>query len=184
MLLLKKCFRSIAGICALFLSMGMVYAQDVTVTGTVTDPKGVSIVGAYVVVQGTTRGTTTNLDGFYTISAPTNGTLSFTSMGYKDVVVAVNGRAKINVIMERFRHLRIQRRKDQWVQHHRKLLHHVLSERDAELHHFSQCAQTPFVIIGLQSSGQSVEEGRLHQAGFRFSFSQQSSSLYQLRGRS
>jgi TonB-linked outer membrane protein, SusC/RagA family len=80
--------------------MGMVYAQDVTVTGTVTDPKGVSIVGAYVVVQGTTRGTTTNLDGFYTISAPTNGTLSFTSMGYKDVVVAVNGRAKINVIMQ------------------------------------------------------------------------------------
>jgi ferric enterobactin receptor len=96
----KKCFRAIAGICALFLSMGMVYAQDITVTGTVTDSKGVSIVGAYVVVQGTSRGTTTNLDGLYSISAPSNGSLAFTSMGYKDVVVSINGRAKINVTMQ------------------------------------------------------------------------------------
>jgi len=97
MLLLKKCFRSIAGICALFLSMGIVYAQDLTVAGTVTDKNGEPVVGAYVMIKDTQTGTSTNADGYYSIKAPSNGTLAFSCIGYKSAEVAVNGRSKINI---------------------------------------------------------------------------------------
>ena len=79
---------------------GTMRAQNVSVSGTVTDAGGEALPGVYVLVQGTTTGATTDLNGKYTLSAPSNGTLVFTSMGMKDVTVAVNGRSVINVTME------------------------------------------------------------------------------------
>lgn len=54
----------------------------------------------YVVLQGTKTGTSTDVDGSYVLSAPADGTLLFTSMGMKDVVVPINGKKVINVTME------------------------------------------------------------------------------------
>jgi len=85
---------------ALILSVGTMWAQNINVTGTVTDKSGDPLVGVYVVVRGTQTGTATDIDGFYTISVPANGTLEFTSMGYKTATVAVAGRAKIDVVLE------------------------------------------------------------------------------------
>ena len=76
------------------------WAQNISVTGTVTDVNGEPIIGAYVLVQGTSNGTSTDVDGKYQISVPSNGTLEFTLVGMKDVVVPVNGKAVINVTME------------------------------------------------------------------------------------
>ena len=84
---------------AMTLSLGA-WAQNISVSGTVTDVNGGPIIGAYVLVQGTSNGTATNVDGKYQISVPSNGTLVFTLVGMKDAVVPVNGKAVINVVMQ------------------------------------------------------------------------------------
>ena len=75
------------------------WAQNITVTGTVTDKSGEPIIGVYVLVQGTQNGTSTDIDGKYTLEVPANATLQFTSMGYTDVLEAVNNRSVVNVTM-------------------------------------------------------------------------------------
>lgn len=84
----------------LILSAGTMWAQNINVSGKVTDKSGDPLVGVYVVLQGTQTGTSTDIDGFYTIEVPANGTLEFTSMGFKTTVVAVGRRAKIDVVLE------------------------------------------------------------------------------------
>ncbi|MBR2437775.1 MAG: TonB-dependent receptor [Bacteroidales bacterium] len=76
------------------------WAQNISVSGTVTDVNGDPIIGAYVLVQGTSNGTSTDVDGKYQISVHSNGTLVFTLVGMKDAVVPVNGKAVINVTLE------------------------------------------------------------------------------------
>ena len=76
------------------------WAQNISVTGTVTDVNGEPIIGAYVLVKGTSNGTSTDVDGKYQISVASNGTLVFTLVGMKDSEVPVNGKAVINVTMQ------------------------------------------------------------------------------------
>ena len=76
------------------------WAQNISVTGTVTDVNGEPIIGAYVLVQGTSNGTSTDVDGKYQINVASNGTLEFTLVGMKSEVVPVNGKAVINVTMQ------------------------------------------------------------------------------------
>lgn len=100
MLVSRKLRHLMMAMFALILSAGTMWAQNINVTGTVTDKSGDPLVGVYVVVRGTQTGTATDIDGFYTIMVPTNGTLEFTSMGYKTATVAVAGRARIDVTLE------------------------------------------------------------------------------------
>ena len=95
----KKLGRILAVVCALVLSAGSLLAQNITVTGKVVDKNNEPIIGAYVVVVGTTVGTSTDADGAYRINVPANGTLKFTCIGYKDQEVAVSGRSIVDVIM-------------------------------------------------------------------------------------
>lgn len=87
-------------VAALVISVGATWAQNVKVTGTVTDKAGEPLAGVYVLVQGTKTGTSTDVDGKYNLSAPANGTLVFSSMGYQDVTEAVNNRSVINITMQ------------------------------------------------------------------------------------
>ena len=82
------------------ISIGAVWAQEVRVSGVVTDAAGTPLVGVYVLVQGTTSGTSTGMDGNYSLVAPANGTLVYSLMGMKDFVTQVNNRSVINVTME------------------------------------------------------------------------------------
>lgn len=75
-------------------------AQNINVKGVVKDTNGEPVIGAGVQVVGTKTGVATDVDGSYTISAPKNGTLKITSLGYKDVVLKINGRSTVNVVME------------------------------------------------------------------------------------
>ena len=95
----KKLGRILAVVCALVLSAGSMLAQNITVTGKVVDKGNEPIIGAYVVVVGTTVGTSTDANGAYRINVPANGTLKFTCIGYKDQEVAVSGRSVVDVIM-------------------------------------------------------------------------------------
>lgn len=96
----KKLGRIVAAMCALILSMGTMWAQNLNVSGRVTDQKGEPVVGAYVLVEGTRTGTTTDIDGAYKLTVPSKGVLLFNCMGYKDLLVPVNGRAVIDVVLE------------------------------------------------------------------------------------
>ena len=65
-----------------------------------TDKTGEPIIGANVLVKGTTNGTITDFDGNYSISVPSNATLVFSYVGYKDQEIAVAGKTTIIVILE------------------------------------------------------------------------------------
>lgn len=96
----RHALRSVLMAFALLVPMGAVLAQNISVSGTVTDKNNEPLPGVYVVLQGTKTGTSTDVDGSYVLSAPADGTLLFTSMGMKDVVVPINGKKVINVTME------------------------------------------------------------------------------------
>jgi len=75
-----------------------IFAQEVMVSGTVTaEEDGESLPGVSVVVQGTTNGTITDLDGNYSITAPTFGTLVFSYVGMKTRKIEVDAQATIHV---------------------------------------------------------------------------------------
>ena len=75
----------------------LAFAQKMTVTGNVTDASnGEPVPSAFVYEKGTMNGVTTDVNGHYSISVPKNGILVFSSIGYKDVEVAVEGRAQVN----------------------------------------------------------------------------------------
>ncbi len=84
------------------LAANLVCAQDAcaqtrTVVGTVTDESGSPMVGLTVIVTGTTTGATTDIDGNYQLNAPSDGSLTFSYLGYQTKVVEINGRTRIDV---------------------------------------------------------------------------------------
>lgn len=74
--------------------------EEITVRGTVTDSQNLGIPGVSVVVEGTTQGTITDMDGNYNLTVPSDANLVFSFVGMKTVTVAVNGRNVIDVTME------------------------------------------------------------------------------------
>ncbi|MFW6100625.1 MAG: carboxypeptidase-like regulatory domain-containing protein, partial [Bacteroidota bacterium] len=75
--------------------------QEIEITGTVIDAKtDEPLPGVNIVVEGTTTGTTTDMDGNYTIEAPADATLVFSFVGYQETSVEVEGQQQIDVAME------------------------------------------------------------------------------------
>lgn len=70
---------------------------DVPVKGRVADETGTALTGVTVSIKGTTRGTTTNATGDYTINVPDNGTLVFSFVGYETQEVAIGNRSQIDI---------------------------------------------------------------------------------------
>ena len=70
------------------------------VSGKVTDTAGEPLIGATVVVVGTTTGTTTGIDGSYTINAAADSQLKFSFIGYAEQTVNVGARSVIDIVME------------------------------------------------------------------------------------
>ncbi len=67
----------------------VLYAQDNTVSGKVTDDSGLPMLGVTIQLKGTSTGTTTNFDGEYSIDAPEGSTLIFSFIGYETKAVPV-----------------------------------------------------------------------------------------------
>ena len=78
-----------------------VFAQgsDITVRGKITDETGTGIGGATISVNGSNRKTLTGNDGVFSISAPSNATLSLTHVSYEAQQVKVNNQESINITM-------------------------------------------------------------------------------------
>ena len=88
-----------------FLLIGLLFtvgvnAQTIAVSGTVTDPTGEPLIGASILAQGTSTGTSTDIDGHYTINVASNATLVFSYVGYDPQTVAVKGQTTINVTLQ------------------------------------------------------------------------------------
>src|SRR5574344_1811232 len=79
---------------------GSIWAQNIKVTGKVTDSKGEPLVGVGIVIKGTRTGVSSALDGTYEINAQPRSVLVFTSLGMKTLEIPVNNRNLINITME------------------------------------------------------------------------------------
>lgn len=75
-------------------------AAQAPVKGTVTDALGEPLIGAGILVVGTTQGTTTDLDGNYEIFCEPDATLEFSYIGMATQAIPVQGRSVIDVILE------------------------------------------------------------------------------------
>ena len=85
-------------ICTLVLSA---FGQQKTVTGTITDKSdGLPVIGATVLVKGTSVGTVTDLNGKYTVSADPGSVLVFRFVGMKSQEILVGDRNIIDVTLE------------------------------------------------------------------------------------
>ena len=76
------------------------FAQEKTISGTVTDQDGLPLPGVNIVVEGTTNGTQTDFDGNYSITGNVGQTLLFTYIGQQDVRVPIGANNTINVQMD------------------------------------------------------------------------------------
>ncbi|WP_025864985.1 TonB-dependent receptor [Prolixibacter bellariivorans] len=75
--------------------------QQHTISGKVTDTSGEPLPGVTIVVKGTTNGTVTGPDGYYTIgNVPENAVLIFSFIGMKTQEIQVKDQTTINLVME------------------------------------------------------------------------------------
>lgn len=72
----------------------------ITITGTVVDDKGEPIIGANIVEKGTTNGMVTDIDGKFSIEAPSSGTLQVTYIGYTPQDVPVQNKTVLSVTLK------------------------------------------------------------------------------------
>ena len=80
----------------MFFFVSAIIAQQKTISGTVTDANSIALPGVTVQVKGTNNGTTTDLDGKYTISAE-GGSLIFSYVGFDKQEIAIGNQTTINV---------------------------------------------------------------------------------------
>ena len=92
----KKLFSLALG---LLLTIGSAFAQTTSVSGTVVDENGDPIVSAAIQLKGSTVYTMTNSVGEFTISAPADGILTISCLGFHSAEIPVNGRASISVTL-------------------------------------------------------------------------------------
>ena len=79
-------------------SSWVAFGQNQTITGKVTDEKGEALIGVNIIVKETNKGTTTNVDGKYTLSVPgSSSKIIYTFVSYESREVTVGNQSIINV---------------------------------------------------------------------------------------
>jgi TonB-linked SusC/RagA family outer membrane protein len=99
---MKRMFTRISVLTFLgLLFISNAFAQNITITGVVTDAADRSAIPAVSIqVKGTTSGTQTDASGRYSINAPSNSTLVFTYIGYTTREVPVNNQTSVNIALQ------------------------------------------------------------------------------------
>ena len=81
------------------------FAQN-KITGTVVDAQGEPVIGASVMIKGTSNGTVTDFDGKFTINnVPAKGNIEISYIGFKTQSIALGGKSSINVTLQEDRQL-------------------------------------------------------------------------------
>lgn len=93
-------FSSLLLLTALVLAGFNLQAQNVTVSGTVTSlEENEPLPGVNVQIKGTTTGTITDVEGNYSVSAPADGTLVFSYVGFVTEEIPINSRSVVDVTL-------------------------------------------------------------------------------------
>lgn len=74
--------------------------RNITVKGTVLDEQGNPLPGVTIIIEGSTKGVITDIDGIYTIDVAPEGKLQFSFIGYNSLTVEVKNRSTINVSLK------------------------------------------------------------------------------------
>jgi TonB-linked SusC/RagA family outer membrane protein len=100
----KKKWVYVSRICLLVLALTFTFdlsAQNrKTISGTVLDEKGESVIGASVSVKGTTNGTITDIDGFFSLDVDENVTVSISYLGFLTREIPVAGKSDFHIILK------------------------------------------------------------------------------------
>ena len=92
----KTAYRAIPLMLFLFFTSSYIAAQT-KVSGVVSDENGLTLPGANIMIVGSAKSVTTDMNGKYEINAPAEGTLSFSFVGFNTVKVSIKGKSKIDV---------------------------------------------------------------------------------------
>ena len=95
---MKTKFRIILTLFLAF-TVQLSFAQQLTVTGTVSDDSGMPLIGATVAIAGTSTGTTSDFDGNYSIKANEGDVLSVSYVGYSSQDITVGTSTTVNVTL-------------------------------------------------------------------------------------
>lgn len=74
--------------------------QKKIITGTVVDPNGEAVIGANVVVKGTTNGTITDMDGKFSLEVPEGAMLLVSYIGYGDYETKVGNQSNLSITLK------------------------------------------------------------------------------------
>ena len=77
-----------------------VMQQQISVSGVVVDTQGNPVIGASVIVENTSNGTITDLNGEFRLSVPSGAMLKITFIGYKDVLIKASATEKLKVVLQ------------------------------------------------------------------------------------
>lgn len=84
-----------------FFAFAEMAAQDVEISGKVTESgTGLPLPGATIMVEGTSKGTASDIDGNYSITAPKGSILVFSSIGFKSEKIVIENSLTVNVQMQ------------------------------------------------------------------------------------
>lgn len=97
---MKNKFSLLLVIAMIALLNASVYAQSKVVKGVIKDVSGLPIPGANVLIKGTQKGTSTDLDGSYTINVSSGTTLVYSFIGFKTEEKTVNETGVYNIVMQ------------------------------------------------------------------------------------
>ena len=84
---------------AAFGACALAAGQQRQISGTVTSADGTPIAGATVMVDGTLNGATTEANGQFSVTAPADGTLSVSFIGYETKSVAIAGKTNLTIAL-------------------------------------------------------------------------------------
>ncbi|MEN6619433.1 MAG: SusC/RagA family TonB-linked outer membrane protein [Rikenellaceae bacterium] len=91
--------RNVLSVFALLLITVTMWAQNIKVTGVVTDERGVPIIGASVLIQGTKTGEAADLDGKFSLTIPGNSTLEVSAIGYEKQIIQLRNRTSLKIVL-------------------------------------------------------------------------------------
>lgn len=74
--------------------------QDNKITGTVLDPTGMPVIGANIMIKGTTNGTITDMDGKFSLDVPKDATLVVTYVGYTNQEISVGNHKALSITLK------------------------------------------------------------------------------------
>jgi len=97
--LISKLIIVLSWLC-MSVSMFAQNSGNVTVSGTVFDSANVPVIGAAVMVKGTTNGTVTDIDGKFMLTAPAGQEIEVSSIGYKTVTILAENKSGLEIILE------------------------------------------------------------------------------------